>query len=133
MRAALKVASIVLCSFSYMTAHAACLKYEPEEVTLVGKLHRETFPGSPNFESIARGDERETGFYLTLAQPLCTQGDSGPDRQAHEAVREVQLVLSKEQYTLFKPRLGQQISLHGQLFSSFTGHHHADVLLKVAQ
>ncbi|MBB5368240.1 MULTISPECIES: DUF4431 domain-containing protein [unclassified Janthinobacterium] len=131
MRTVLKIASIALCSFSYMTVNAACLKYEPEEVTLAGKLHRETFPGSPNFESVADGDERETGFYLTLAQPICTQADSGSDRQAHESVREVQLVLSKEQYASLRPQLGQQLKLRGQLFSSFTGHHHADVLLRV--
>lgn len=131
MHSALKMAIILFCSFSAMPANAACLKYEPDDVILAGKLHRETFAGSPNFESIAKGDEQETGFYLTLAQPLCTQGDSGPDRQPHEAVREVQLVLSKEQYAMLRPQLGQQISLRGQLFSAFTGHHHADVLLKV--
>lgn len=129
-----RLLGISFTSLLYLSAHAAdCLKYEPDVVTLTGSLHRATFPGKPNFESVADGDEPETGFYLTLGQPICTRGDSGPERQAHAAVKEIQLVLTEAQYASLGPKVGSQVQLRGQLFSSFTGHHHADVLLRVAQ
>jgi hypothetical protein len=109
-----------------------CIKYEPESVTLTGKLHRETFPGRPNYESVASGDEAERGFYLSLESPICTVGDSGADRVAFESVLEIQLVLNEKQYAKLRSRLGQKIGLHGQLFSAHTGHHHADVLMRVS-
>jgi hypothetical protein len=109
-----------------------CLKYEPETVAVIGKLHRKTFPGRPNYESVVNGDEAETGFYMSLESPICTVGDSGADRVAFESVREIQLVLSEKQYATFRPKLGEKIRLQGQLFSAHTGHHHADVLIRVS-
>lgn len=130
----LKLASVALCSMLVCTAHAAdCLKYEPAVVSLSGELHRATFPGRPNFESVASGDEPETGFYLTLKQPLCTQGDAAGEQEAQEGVREVQLVLTQKQYAQWRPKLGQQVTMRGSLFAAFSGHHHAPVLLRVAQ
>ena len=129
----LKLLNLLFFSLFCSAAHAAdCLKYEPEIVALSGTLHRATFPGRPNFESIADGDEAETGFYLTLAQPICTRDDGSPEHEAHKDVREIQLVLTPEQYATLRPQLGQQVQLRGQMFSSFTGHHHADVLLRLA-
>jgi len=130
----MKLSKLLFFSLFCPAAHAAdCLKYEPDTVALSGTLHRATFPGRPNFESIADGDEAETGFYLTLKPAICTQGDGGPEREPHNDVREIQLVLTPAQYATLRPQLGQQVQLRGQLFSSFTGHHHADVLLRVAQ
>lgn len=130
----LTLSKLLFFSLFCSAANAAdCLKYEPEVVALNGTLHRATFPGRPNFESIADGDEAETGFYLTLKQTICTQGDGGPEREPHKGVREIQLVLTPVQYATLRPQLGQQVQLRGQMFSSFTGHHHADVLLRVAQ
>ena len=131
----LKLLNLLFFSLFCAAADAAdCLKYEPEIVALSGTLHRATFPGRPNFESVADGDEAETGFYLTLAQAICTRGgDNGdPEREPHKDVREIQLVLTPEQYATLRPQLGQQVQLRGQMFSSFTGHHHADVLLRLA-
>ena len=42
-------------------APGECLLYEPQIVSLAGTLRRKTFPGRPNYESVARGDEAETG------------------------------------------------------------------------
>jgi len=39
------------------------MKYEPETVAVIGKLHRETLPGRPNFESAAN---RESGNRFLL-------------------------------------------------------------------
>ncbi|MYM33374.1 DUF4431 domain-containing protein [Duganella sp. FT94W] len=130
-----RLAPLLLCGLLpwYASASAAdCLPYEPAAVSLSGLLHRATFPGRPNFENIATGDQPETGFYLTLKQPICTRGDHDPNSTPHDAVREVQLVLTEKQYAALRPQLGQTVQLKGQLFSSFSGHHHTDVLLRVA-
>nr|WP_315394120.1 DUF4431 domain-containing protein [uncultured Duganella sp.] len=125
-------AGILLCGAICCAARAAdCLNYEPDTVTLVGELHRATFPGKPDFDSIDHGDEPETGFYLSLNPAICTRGKSAGDQQAHDGVQEVQLVLTPEQYAALRPRLGGQVELQGRLFAAFSGHHHADVLLRV--
>jgi len=94
------------------------MKYEPETVAVIGKLHRETFPGRPNFESVANGDEAETGFYLSLESPICTKDGNGADQVPFESVREIQLVLNEKQYALLRPKLGTKVMLQGQLFST---------------
>ncbi len=76
---------------------ADCLSYEPAKVKLVGTLHRATFPGAPNFESIQDGDTPETGFYLTLTHPICTVSTLGSEQTAFASVREIQLVLNQSQ------------------------------------
>jgi hypothetical protein len=113
------------------TFAAPCLQYGAKTSMLVGKLHRETFPGPPNFENIAAGDTPETGFYLTLKPPVCTSAAAGTDDTAFDSVTEVQLVLTEKQYAELRPKLGKEVRLQGQLFSAFTGHHHAKVLLEV--
>lgn len=112
---------------------AACLPYEPAEVFLHGELVRKTFPGPPNFESVADGDEAETGFYLRLAAPVCTlDGKEDSDNVAQKDIRMVQLVLDKKGYAHWRPKLGKTVTVKGTLFSPFTGHHHAGLLMTVA-
>ena len=52
-------------------ALAQCLEYEPAVATLHGLLIRETFPGAPNFESVASGDVSEATWILTLDGGVC--------------------------------------------------------------
>ncbi|MYN44716.1 DUF4431 domain-containing protein [Pseudoduganella sp. FT93W] len=111
----------------------ACLQYQPETVVVTGTLHRATFPGRPNYESVANGDEAETGFYLSLDTPICTLSGTGADREAFDSVREIQLVLNEKQYAALRPRLGKKVEARGQLFSAHTGHHHANVLMRVSE
>lgn len=104
-----------------------CLKYEPTIVMLSGKLERRTYPGSPNYENIKKGDEPETGFYLLLKNPICTLGDEESDPKQNVSL--VQLVLDKKDYDKLRPYLGKVIKLKGSLFAAITGHHHAPILL----
>jgi hypothetical protein len=106
------------------------LRYEPDVVTLTGTLREMTFPGLPNFEDVSKGDQPETGYYLEPAKPICTVAGA-EDQPARQDVRLVQLVLSDAGSSELKARLGQQITLTGTLFTSFTGHHHAPLLLTV--
>ena len=112
-------------------ARAECLSYGAAPATLTGKLVRKTFPGAPNFESVAAGDQPETGFYLQLAQPVCVKGGAGDaGSEPLENVRLVQLVLQQKDYAALRPSLGNTLQLRGKLFSQMTGHHHAPLLLE---
>ena len=105
-----------------------CLKLGPETVILSGKLERHTYPGRPNYEDIKKGDEPETGFYLSLKKPVCYVGDELSDPKQNVSL--VQLVLDQKGYDELRPYLGKNIKLKGGLFGSHTGHHHAPILLE---
>ena len=112
---------------------AACLSYEPAEVTLRGILVRKTFPGPPNYEDIRKGDQPETYWLLTLDSAICVDQDkSEPElNPAKKDVRQVQLVLQPEMYRRFKSLLNRKTVATGTLFGAHTGHHHTPVLLTV--
>jgi len=109
-----------------------CLRYDPDTVEISGALHRLTFPGPPNYESVAEGDLAETGFYLLLARPICTTGDSASDILYPVAGADtVQLVLDSIGYARLRPYVGRVVTVQGTLFARHTGHHHAPLLLSV--
>lgn len=109
-------------------ASGRCLDYR-DTVTVNGSLVRETYPGPPNYESVAKGDEAETGFYLRLARPVCARNGTDETEISLDSVAHIQLVLDSAQYAGLSSSLGQEVSLRGTIFSSHTGHHHAPLLL----
>lgn len=113
------------------TTYAACLGYDPQVVTLEGKLTRETYPGPPNFESVAKGDAAETGYYLALLKPACVRAKPDEELSNYDQVKKVQLILSKKQYAQLQPNQGKAIKLTGMLRDGNTGHYHAPVGLEV--
>jgi hypothetical protein len=65
-------------------------------VELGGVLRREIHPGRPNYESVAAGDEAETGYYVPLTQAICIRSvkiPADPDEEPLDSVNRVQLVL----------------------------------------
>ena len=85
---------------------------------VVGLLERQTFPGRPNFESIANGDEAEVGFYLKLAEPICTFGDNDSvDTYPQAGITAIQLVIDQDRYDQLEPLIGMQISIVGKLYA----------------
>ena len=112
-----------------------CLSYEPAAVTLKGKISRETFAGRPNYESIKEGDEPETYWILHLSKSICVNGDeSMPNGENPEKkVSDIQLGLDEEQYARYKDLLDKEVIVIGSLSHAITGHHHTNVLLKVAE
>ena len=108
------------------------LTYEPDTVRLTGRLERHTYPGRPNYENIAKGDEAEIGFYIRPEVPICvSHNGTDVDEQPVAGVKLVQLVLDAQGYDRLRPRLGQRITVRGTLFHSITGHHHTALLLRV--
>src|SRR6185503_21224078 len=67
-----------------------CLAYEPDTVSVRGTIKRRTFPGPPNYESVAKGDQPEVMWVLRLARPVCVSASG--DRNEEKDVSNVQLV-----------------------------------------
>ena len=114
-----------------VTAFGACLDYEPAVVSLSGTLAREVYPGRPNYESIADGDEPEAIWVLKLDVPICIN-DAGFMAPAETNVTEIQLVLSSEQYEGHSDKMGGHITASGSLFHGHNGHHHKTLLLNTS-
>jgi len=113
---------------------AACLHYEPTPVVLSGTLVEQTYPGPPNYESVAQGDAAEAGYYLHLRKPVCTQAREEDETSSHARIEWVQIVvMDKAQFAPLRQRLGKVLRLRGSLFEASTGHHHTEVLLTLKQ
>ena len=110
-----------------------CLEYGPT-VSLMGRLHSRIFPGPPNYQSIRRGDRKETALLLTLAQNICTTGNDPQGIDVPETgVSEVQLAITNSAHWKVVRRLtGKRAIVMGTLFHAHTGHHRTRVLIDVA-
>jgi hypothetical protein len=114
-------------------AAGPCLHYRPDTVRVAGTLARHTFYGAPGFGEDPRHDEKETGFYLDLAAPMCMAQGSDDVDVAKSGIRRIQLVLDAEGYARLRPFLGKRIALRGTIFGAITGHHFTPVLLDVTK
>jgi len=132
MKAALFIATLLAGMGLCASARAQCVKYEPEVVTLTGRLSSHVFPGPPNYESIKRGDRKETAIILTLAAPICVEGSEDPTDAPENNVRDLQLVINKPaDWKVVDGRLGKRVTVAGHLFHATTGHHRTKVLIDV--
>jgi hypothetical protein len=112
-------------------ASGECFRYEPDAVNITGTLARHMFYGAPGFGEDPEHDEKETGFYLELAVPLCTVAEQDDIDRPLTGIRRVQLVLDAAGYARLRPFLGRRVTLRGTLFGAITAHHHTPVLLDV--
>jgi hypothetical protein len=113
------------------------LRYEPEEVTLRGVIRRQIFPGRPNYEDIAKGDEPEIYWILQLSTPVDVVGKKDSDVDVPECgARTLQLVfgvLGDKSYADYPDIIGKQVIVVGRLFHSHTAHHKTEVLISVRE
>jgi hypothetical protein len=114
------------------TATADCLEYGPV-VQLTGNLVKKTFPGPPNFASVAQGDTPEVAWILHLDKPVCIKARPEDDFDvAVSHLQDLQLVLGNDDYyRQAKKFLARKVIATGVLFGAHTGHHHTPVLLDV--
>jgi hypothetical protein len=124
--------TIVLGLISSLAQAADCVA-EDTEITLTGTIARETFPGPPNYESVANGDKAETYWILTSSEPvaICASKADKPGNATGRPQQRLQLVLDEKQYKLYAPLLNGRVSVKGPVFSAHTGHHHTEALVTV--
>jgi Domain of unknown function (DUF4431) len=128
------LAVLLLLGGSYCPATAQeCFEYGPS-VSLSGRIRSRIFPGPPNYESIRKGDRKETVSVLTLAKTICTTGAASEGLDVPETgVREVQLVITRNADEAIVQRLmGTRAIVSGVLFHAHTAHHRTKVLLRVS-
>ena len=124
---------LLLVGFCASASGQKCLEYGPT-VSLTGTLRSQVFPGPPNYESIKRGDRKETAIILTLVARACTTGNDPQGVDVPETgLREMQLVVTKDAYWKTVRRLmGKRAIVTGTLFHAHTGHQRTKVLVDVA-
>ena len=135
MKIQLLTIAILIISGCYSRAIAQeCLKYDTTVVLLTGTLRSRMFAGPPNYESIKRGDRKETALILVLATRICTSSRETKGGDVSESkVRDVQLVVMKPaHWKTIQRRMGKRVAVTGKLFHANTGHHRTKVLLDVA-
>lgn len=110
-----------------------CLEYGPT-VSIEGTLRSQVFAGPPNYESIRRGDRKETAVIVTLVKPVCITGnDSASFNVSETSVREMQLVVNNPaDWQTVRRRMRKGVVVTGTLFHAHTGHHRTKVLINVA-
>jgi len=104
--------------------------YEPEEVELVGMLHKKVYPGPPEYMSVEMGDHPEEVTILTLKDPIDVEVTKDDDfNESEKGVRQLQVVFGDSMPTTDQMR--EEISLKGTLYHAHTAHHRRRVLMTV--
>src|SRR5262245_44577424 len=134
MKTRLLIASLLffIAGFCSTASAQKCLEYGPA-VSLTGTLRSKVFAGPPNYESIKRGDRKETAIILALVTGACTTGnDSNGVDVPERDIREMQLVVGKsEDWKIVRRFRGKRVAVTGTLFHAITGHHRTKVLVDV--
>lgn len=103
-------------------------------MSLSGKLVSETFPGPPNYESVAKGNPPEIYWILLLEKPVCVDGvDDLGQGQVEARVERIQLVLTPELQKEYRASVGSFVDVTGMFMAAASGHHHTKVLLEVTE
>jgi hypothetical protein len=122
------LAAISLAAGSAAARGSDCLRYEPEDITLAGTLQLQVYPGPPHYKSFDTGDQPESVWMLTLAQPLCI--DATPGDLANIAMQGVARVQVVPRAPFSVSYNGRRAHVQGTLFHAHGGHFHADILLR---
>ncbi len=133
MRVLVLFCAVFLGSSALCAQSTGCKSYEPSVEILVGVVERDTFPGPPNYESVASGDRPEVCWVLKLPSPICMQGREGDDIDVSEDnIREIQVVFQDaSSYKRYSKLVGHKVRVTGTLFHQMSGHHHTLVLVQV--
>ncbi len=110
--------------------------YEPATVEIYGIIRPHTFPGLPNYENVAAGDEPENCWLLHLLTPITVSANGLKEypinNETETNVTELQLVFMGDgDYPQYRKFVSQRVKVVGMLFHQFTGHHHTPVLITV--
>lgn len=129
---ALIVVGSALQAASQPASRRRVLHYEPEKVTLKGRVVSRTFYGPPNYGENPKTDSRESQYILILDSAIDVVTGSDPTDQAERGVKRVTLVVDDFAAHPVRPLLGRHVLIEGTLFHAHTGHHHTRVLIEVS-
>jgi hypothetical protein len=108
------------------------LRSPSPRITVTGKLSLHSFPGPPNYESIADGDTEERTYILELPRMECADdggelvGRIGFDR-VHVSVSDAET--GARLWRELRAALGKEVTISGEAIGHHTGHHHAPVVM----
>ena len=94
--------------------------FAEKPIRLTGMARVQDFPGAPNYESIANGDELERYWVLTV-------GVAGKSEDYQLALEEN----ANASRSLLKESVGKQIVIEGLIWQAHSGHHHTPFLITV--
>jgi len=109
------------------------LHYEPQVVTLRGRLTETTEYGPPNYGENPESDSIEHPVILVLPRPVRVQGDPTSELNTETVIgiTRVQLVLDASVTPAYSNFFERDVEVTGTLFGSHTAHHHTKVLMTV--
>ena len=110
-----------------------CVDVARAPVIAEGRLTLRSFPGPPNYESIAAGDAEERAFILELPASACID-DGGDFADPGERFVTVHVVaLRSDLAGRLRSSVGSEVAVSGEGFAAHTGHHHAPLVLMVEE
>jgi hypothetical protein len=122
---------LALLSSSIVRASDKEFSIGDKECIFTGSLELHTYPGPPNYKSIKKGDESETHLYLKSDQPITIHFKDFDKSQAPvtEQVSLFQFGGDFDEHFFKVARKKNHVTLKGDLFESFSGHHHTHFLI----
>lgn len=139
MKATLLAATLLIASApSAWAERENCLKYEPFEVSITGRVYSMLYPGPPNYESIDDGDIALWHYFLIPDTPFCTEAEPSDEVNGDEDnVKLVQLNLGPvakrgNWRSYLKKFYGKKIRVTGTLHSRIVAYDRTPVLMDVS-
>ncbi|MBF7682974.1 DUF4431 domain-containing protein [Acinetobacter sp. B5B] len=109
-----------------MMYQSNCVR-ENQQLKLSGTLLQITYPGPPEYESIANGDRPETAWVLQPDQKIkCAINFDG-----NNDYTKMQLVMFGNEYRDYKSLVGKNVIIDGTLMYADNAHHHTPLLIEV--
>lgn len=112
--------------FFSFSLSAACLN-EGNKVSLSGIVKEESFYGPPNWGEDKENDQKLHYWILHLNNPLKCVTDVNNQKNGWD--REIQLILSDDDYKYRRFQLNHQVTVDGKIMLAISGYHMTSVLL----
>lgn len=128
MRSRLVLGAALLLANASPTLAQGCVEWG-EPVELSGIPVTGVYPGPPDYESVAQGDERYSALMLHLRMPICI--NAGENAEMEPDIGEIvliQLACTKKDRGAISE--GEVNSVTGTLFPAHTGYHVTQAVLR---
>ncbi len=125
------IAAIAVLTLAGVTAGAqqpACLSYEPQPVSIVGRLDLRLFPGPPHFKSVEAGDFPDPVWMLTPKSPVCL--DAIPGDTWSIAQSRIEAIQIQARVAMSPDMNGRTVHVEGTLYRPRTGHARTAIVMR---